>query len=229
MALALLLPERFVPDEVDATGSERIRADVRALLAHVRQTRPADGSLEEGEALVRLATLALGTFCLFGPRFVDVLRSGVDRVLRELIERELATAETERKFALRQIEQAANTFGVLVEGFLAFVALVPMPTQSELAAVIAKAPAEVWALSDDDRALLRFELDLAMALESLEAPLEELTYWASRAIRSARRLQVTQLPGLRGEQARVRSRRSWVQWDAEDLRQELAPWPAASR
>jgi hypothetical protein len=40
--------------------------------------------------------------------------------------------------------------------------------------------------------------------------------------RSSRRLQATQ-PGIRGELARVRSRRSWVEWDTEEIQREVTP------
>jgi len=93
--------------------------------------------------------------------------------------------------------------------------------------------AEDLAMESSDRVVLRFQLDVMVALDVLDAPLDELTFWAFRAITDARRVEA--LPAamtsnvLRGELARLRSRRSWLAWDVAEIAKELAPWPTPSR
>jgi hypothetical protein len=84
-----------------------------------------------------------------------------------------------------------------------------------------------------DRLVLRFQLDVMIALDVLDASLEELTFWAYRAITNTRRVEALPIDALssqiRGELARVRSRNAWVGWDDEEIARELAPWPSTSR
>ena len=77
--------------------------------------------------------------------------------------------------------------------------------------------------------MLRFQLDLLVALDVMDAPLADLTFWAYRAITDTHRVQA--LPpdaltrGLRGELARVEARNAWLDWDEEDIKDEFRPWP----
>jgi hypothetical protein len=157
----------------------------------------------------------------------------VNATLKELLQKELSAAETERKFALRQVEQAAHTFGVLIESVSAiFTLLPPSDVHVWLVEAASRARSSEVPLSADDRTVMRFQVDLSVALESLDAPLDDLTYWAFRAATGARRVEAmpspTMPPGLRGELARLRSQRSWLNWDAAEIQQELAPWPSAA-
>jgi len=223
---ALLLPEHFVDRNlagVDPAALERFGAEWRGLCQTTRERRPADGTKEEDEALAAIVKLSLDALLLMGSRFADILRESVNAALQELLRKELVAAEPERKFALRQIEQAANTFGVLIESVAPSLASLPVLDVAE----IERVRAEGIALSAEDRIFARFQLDLAVALDSLDAPLQELTYWAFRAVTGSRRVQALPLPGARGELARIRSRNAWRNWDAEEIRQELAPWPPA--
>jgi hypothetical protein len=87
-------------------------------------------------------------------------------------------------------------------------------------------------MSDTDRIVLRLQLDVMVALEVLDASLDELTFWAFRAITDARRVEASlnalTPTGFRGELARIRARRSWLDWDQAAVAKELATWPNRS-
>lgn len=235
---ALLSPETWILPEslppVDPTALAHLGTEVRQLLDDARRDRPAEGTPEEAAALVRVALFGFSSLRLLGPGFIVVQRANLNQALSDLVRKELLTAEPERKLALRHIEQAVHKYGVLVESVWA--ALSDLP------------PASVRALFDElsehvnvgelskvevDRVVLRFQLDVMVALDVLDGPLDELTFWAFRAITDARRVEAVPPPvvpsGLRGEVARVRARRAWVGWDAAEVAKELAPWPSPSR
>jgi len=234
---ALVLPEKWVagrlPEGVDLSALERFGSTWRSLIDEVRRKRPGEDTTEEERVLSRMAVVGLEGLRLLGPNWVAVFREGVNAALKELLRKEMSAAETERKFALRQVEQAAHTFGVLVESVgTIFTSLPPSDARTWLADVASHVPAEKLTLSIDDRVVMRFQLDLSVALESLDAPIDELTFWAFRAATGARRVEAlpspTMPPGLRGELARLRSQRSWINWDATEIQQELAPWPPSA-
>jgi hypothetical protein len=235
MALAaFILPERWAAaalrPALDPAVKDALRRERSMLVEQVRQERPPEGSEDERAALCRIVHLGSLVVRALGPAgYVDAFRSGAEAGLSELIAQEFATAETARKLALRQIEQALHTFGVLVESIGAVLAEVPLPLVGSLfddaARRFERAEASFGA---EDRALLRFEMDLLMALESLDEPLSELTYWAYRVAVGARRIEAmpVRLPAaLRGEIVRLRARSSWRGWDAEEIQKEFAPWP----
>ena len=151
---------------------------------------------------------------------------------RERRPQELLAAEAERKLALRHLEQAVHTYGVQVESFGAAVADLPLGSVSALLEEVAEhIKSGELPLSGGDRVVFRFQLDVMVALDVVDGPLEELTFWAFRTITGARR--VAAMPqiaptGLRGELARLRARRSWAAWDPEEVARELAPWPTSS-
>jgi hypothetical protein len=213
----------------------RLGVEVRQLLDDVRRDRPAEGTEEETAALVRAYQFALSSVRLLGSAFVNVLRNGVERALADLVREELDAAELERKLALRHVEQAVHRYGVLMESVGATLgALPPSSTATILDELAEQAKSAVLPPAGDERVLLRFVLlDVIVALDVLHAPLEELTFWAFRAITDARRVEAGATPlvlaGLRGELARIRARRAWDGWDAEEIAKELAPWTSSSR
>jgi hypothetical protein len=233
---AFVLPERLVagrlPEGTDVAALERWGTALRAVLADVRRDRPDEGTVEETRALARMAEVGLDGLRVLGPGWVGAFRDGVNSALQELVRKELSAAETERKFALRQIEQAAHTFGVLIESVGAIFASLPAAdARAWLGDVASHVRIEDLPLSMADRVVLRFQLDLSVALDALDAPIDELTFWAFRAATGARRVEALPSPtvvGLRRELARLRSQRSWLNWDAAETQQELAPWPPSA-
>lgn len=232
---AFVLPERWVADslpaDVDRDELERLRQRRSALVEQVKASRPVEGSPAEMAALLELARFGAAASALFGPSLVPACRHGVEVGMRELLAGELRAAETERKFALRQLEQALDTFGVLMESFARALGELAAPSIGDLVNEALRV-VEDEGLPPEARLLLRFELDLFMAFESLDGPLVELTDWAFGAAVGARKVQALPSPGadaLRGEIARLRARTAWKSWDADEVAEELGPWPPTSR
>jgi hypothetical protein len=218
---------------VDEAALESVTAGMRAVLDDARRARPAEGSQEETAVLQRFWASSLSFARVLGPAFLVSVRSGVNESLSDLVRKEVATAEAERKLALRHIEQAVHRYGVMMESLGSALAELPAASSGALIEELAEhVPSE--ALKDAEaRLTLRFQLDVMVALDVLDAPLDELSFWAFRALTDARRVEAiagaTSPAGLRGELARHRSQRSWVAWDAAEIAKELAPWPTPSR
>lgn len=233
---ALLFPDSHVVQPLlSPEATQVLRTQMRSLLDDVRKSCPAEGSEEEMAVLTRLSLFSLSTYRLLESSFFEVLRQNVHRALTELIRQELATADVERRLALRHIEKAVDQYGVLMEAVLGALASVPNSSLGLLMAELAEQLAAVNELpiTDAERIILRFQLDVMVALDVLDASLEELTFWAHRAIINTRRVEALPIETLssqiRGELARVRSRHAWNDWDDEEIVKELAPWPNASR
>jgi len=237
MGFALLIPETWVlpaPPPIDPAALEHLGAEVRHLLDDVRRDRPAEGTPAETAALVRVSLFGLSSLRLLGPAFVEFVRANLNQALVDLVRKELIAAEPERKLALRHIEQAVHRYGVLMESLGAALGVLPPSAVVTLLDELAEeAKSGDVPISHDERVVLRFQLDVIVALDVLDGPLDELTFWAFRAITDARRVEAMPAPitpsGLRGELARVRARRAWVGWDAAEVAKELAPWPSPSR
>lgn len=226
------LPARSLPARValaapNPEAAECLRAAWAHVLEYLRATRPGEGSDEEREAIRRFLRCALMTLTLLDGAFSDLLRHNIDDALLELVRQELETSELERKFALRQIEVAAQVAGVLFEQVGSL--LSAMPDEGDVLRDLLEHAEHLDPLSEADLQLARFQLDLLVALESFAAPVDELTYWAKRAVTGARRVQALHSQAspaaLRGELARLRSRNAWRSWDAEEIEREFAPWP----
>ncbi len=229
-----VLPKSLPP--VEPSALTELSATVRGLLDEARKLRPVENSPEEGALLKRVALFGYRCMRLLGPDFLAVQRFNLNEALGDLVRKELAAAEPERKLALRHIEHAVHSYGVLTEAFCA--ALSGLPPGSFLGLVQGLAQeieAGTLPVTEGDRMVLRLQLDVMVALDVLDAPLPELTTWAFQAITSARRVEALSpsasgIQGeLRAELARLRARRSWMSWDAAELAEELAPWPGPSR
>jgi hypothetical protein len=226
------LPARSLPARValaapNPEAAERLRAAWADVLDYLRGTRPGDGTGEEREAIRRFIRCAVMTLTVVEGSVSELLRHNIDDALLELVRQELETSVIERKFALRQIEVAAQVAGVIFEQLGSL--LNAMPDEGDVARQVLEHAEHMDPLSEADLTFVRFQLDLLVALESFAAPVDELTYWAKRAVTGARRVQALHSPvspaGLRGELARLRSRNAWRSWDAEEIEREFAPWP----
>jgi hypothetical protein len=147
---------------------------------------------------------------------------------------EMDAAEPERKLALRHIEQAVHRYGVLAEGCGAVLGELGASSMAALLRELTEhATSAELSMTGDERVVLRFQLDLMVSLDVLDAPIDELTFWAFRAITDARRVEAlpapTVLAGFRGEAARARTRGAWTLWDDSEIAKELAPWTSPSR
>ncbi len=233
---ALLLPDSTVPTElvvVDPQALAKLETEMRLLLDDVRRTRPAERTPEEDAALLRIARIGYTGMRALGPGFGQILRGNLNRALNELISKELSTAEPKRKLALRHLQQSVHRYGVLMESLVAVLGgLNAVELSTLLTELEQNAAAEISLGSDAERLVVRFQLDVLVALDVLDAPLDELTFWSFRALTDARRVEALPAPvavaGFAGELARARSRNAWVSWDAAEIAKELAPWPSSA-
>ncbi len=219
--------------EVDRASLDRLSVQLQSLVDQVRSERPPEGSGAEENALRSVASLGLSISQTLATAFLRVLRGNVNGALADLVRKEFEVSEPERKLALRHIEHAVHTFGVLMESIGGALAQIPPASVAalfdELANLIRSGDAP---MSDTDRIVLRFQLDVMVALDVLDASLDELTFWAFRAITDARRVEASPNAltptGFRGQLARIRARRSWLDWDQAAVAKELATWPNRS-
>jgi hypothetical protein len=200
------------------------------LIAEVQRTRPKDDSPEEANALLRLMRLTLPLASEFAVVLFETFRGGIEAGLAELVAKEREGAEPARQVALRHVEHSIHTFGVIIESWAHLMRSMPPATLElifkQLNLIIEDGHLP---MSEDERIVLRFELDLMVALECIYQDLETLSYWALRSVTGSRQIEAMPSPklpaGLRGELAQARSRLSWQNWDDEEARREFAKWP----
>ncbi|MBI2392037.1 MAG: hypothetical protein HYV09_20765 [Deltaproteobacteria bacterium] len=206
-----------------------LQREGRQLVDDVRKAPPAEGSAEESVALARLARFGLRSLRVLGMAFLDVIRGQLHASLAGLVQKELDAAEADRKLALRHIQQAVHRYGVVTETLWASLGRVSPSLLDDLVRVWGESiESGITSFTDEERAVARFQLDVLVALAVLDAPLEELTRWAFRAINGARRVEAlagraTEAYQL-GELARIRTRRAWSDWSPSDVADEVAPW-----
>jgi hypothetical protein len=218
---------------VDPDAVDGLKVQYRELFDRVRRSPPAEGSPEEDAMLFELSLLSFATLQALGSTFAELLRSGVNEALNELVAKEIAAAEDKRKGALRHIQHAVTRYGVVMESYAAVLASLGASSMAARADEVARLAARGTPIPDDERLVLRLQLDVFVALDVLDASLQELSYWAFRAGTDARRVEAMPTPalpaGFRGELARERAKRSWLNWDAAEIAKELAPWTRASQ
>lgn len=229
------LPALFFPQTssvtslaaVDRAVLDAVGVDLRSLLDDARRSRPPEHSAEETALVHRYRAWTISLLEALGPSFLQVLRTGVDSTLIDLVRKELSTAEVERKLALRHLEQSVRAYGVFVETVGAsFKDLSRAALELVLEELKTEPP-----ISEEERIVVRLQINMAVALDVLDGPLDELTFWSFRTLTDARRVAALPMPvitGLRGELARVRAKRSWADWDSKEIDAELAPWPTSS-
>lgn len=234
---ALLLPDSTAPAGlvvVDPQALAKLETEMRLLLDDVRQQPPAESTAAEEAALLRLARLGYTGMRVLGPGFGHILRGNLNRALNDLVKKELAAAEPERKLALRHLQQAVHRYGVLMESLLGILGALDAAEHVTLLAELEQnAVTEISLGNETERMVMRFQLDVLVALDVLDASLDELTFWAFRALTDARRVEAipagVSVAGLKGELARARARSAWLNWDAAEVAKELAPWPSSTQ
>jgi hypothetical protein len=154
--------------------------------------------------------------------------------LTSLVQQEIDSADAARKLALRHIQQAVHRYGVVVEGLWPSLARVSAASLDELVTAVEESVLTASPLFvEDERIVARFQLDVLVAISVMNSSLDELTFWAFRAINGARRVEALADRGGEtrqlGELARVRTKRAWSDWSASDIAAEVAPWTPSSR
>jgi len=131
---------------------------------------------------------------------------------------------------LRHIQQAVHRYGVEMERVWTSLAEVPAASLDELIrAWDDSIESGVALMIADERTVARFQLDVLIAISVMDGPIDELTFWAFRAITGARKVEARADRAAEarqlGELARIRTRRAWIDWSASDVASEIAPWP----
>ncbi len=188
-------------------------------------THPPEGTPVEEEALGATFALFLEVSRDLAGHPQAALRSYVNEGLRRVMREQRATAEDDRSFALRQLEQALEHYGVAIEALAVGAGLDDVFAQAADAADELRdvMPAEL-------RPLYRAQGALLMAFEAMSGgPSEDLRCWAREAVERWRGV-VADLPALtalvRGARAHIRARHAWDSWADDDRAVERNAWKA---
>lgn len=194
MLPALTLPESLLPADLAPELRERVgawRETWCVLRGRVRTERPEAGSDAESAVLIDFLKALSGPMLDVAPFAGGFVRQGIERGLDDLLRQEFSAAETERKLALRHLQGSLEVFGELFASVREQLRGVSDEqfTQAftEAARTVTRDPAEY--LTADARTLIRWELTLFVALDTRTESLEELTFWAHRAIVCSREVR----------------------------------------
>lgn len=216
-----------LPEGVDRAEYARLDQQVRDLVTEYRDASLGESWDGEHAFFRRYLVLALGSGSLLRAALSKTLQGSALRASRQLLEKEYAASEFERKFAVRQLQHSVDVYGVLIEQFGILLAEQPQRHSALLAAAQRFADSETE-LDRDEQTFLRFQLDLFASLTALDGPLEQLT----RATTGARRIEATGnlfgAAALQAELKRLRAHNAWVGWTRQDAETELEPWPTRS-
>src|SRR5262249_44201875 len=141
---------------------------------------------------------------------------------------ELESTETERKLVLRHLEKAVDQLVIWLEWWQSVLHDAwPAAHALRVEEALREVALPTATFAPDARIVLRLLLDVAVALDLLKGPVQDLAWWAQHALTSARRVAAWMARGvprgLRGELARLRARHAWDEWTEDDLAQEFDP------
>lgn len=230
-AESLPLPRRMLAHITNPTLQQELLPRYEALMSRARALRAEPGSECEHELVRELAVLSLDLLERLGSHVLSYLRSDVQGQLDALIRDELRTVDTTRKLALRHLQSSVGVVGKMIELYGDLFRGLP---DAVVAALIRDLGDGAWRarfivedLDDDFQEQLAWWLSLSVALESTLGDLDDLTYWARRAIEGSRKVEAL-LPRIaldaRAAQLQLRARWAWEDWDEEDIGDELATW-----
>lgn len=228
MGLPAFLKPSEPPDEAVPALSPEVDQACSAFWAQARAAwaaHPEEGSAGEDVALRTTFDLMLIVAKALAAHPQAALRAYVNEGLRRVVREQRKTAEDDRAFALRQLEQALEHYGVAIEtlavlGGLDEVFAQAMEVGDDLAGPMPK----------ELRPLYRAHGALLMAFDEMGSEhADEFRYWARQAVERWRGVQAG-LPALgmllRGARAHLRARRAWDNWTDEDRRAEREAWKA---
>jgi hypothetical protein len=206
--------------EVDVACSDFWDQARTAWAAH-----PPEGSAEEDVALRATFELMLTVAKALAAHPQAALRTYVNEGLRRVVREQRKAAEDDRTFALRQLEQALEHYGVAVETLAVLGGLDEVFVQAMEVADDVGGP-----MPKELRPLYRAHGALLMAFDEMGSErAEEFRYWARQAVERWRGIQAG-LPALgallRGARAHLRARRAWDGWTDDDRRAEGEAWKA---
>jgi hypothetical protein len=188
-------------------------------------TQPGEGTPAEDEALRATFALLVEVYRALAGHPKAALRAIANEGLRRVVVEEQATAEPERSFALKQLEQAIEHYALVVEALTA-----GADFDDEVAMALEAADGVDEAMPAEVRPLYRANGALLMAFEAMASgPSDELRYWARQAVERWRGI-VAALPSLtaalRGARAHLRARRAWESWSDDDRAVGRDAWKA---
>lgn len=228
MGLPAFLKPSEPPDEAVPALSPEVDQACSACWDQARAAwaaHPEEGSAGEDVALRTTFDLMLIVAKALAAHPQAALRAYVNEGLRRVVREQRKTAEDDRAFALRQLEQALEHYGVAIEtlavlGGLDEVFAQAMEVGDDLAGPMPK----------ELRPLYRAHGALLMAFDEMGSEhADEFRYWARQAVERWRGVQAG-LPALgmllRGARAHLRARRAWDNWTDEDRRAEREAWKA---
>jgi hypothetical protein len=188
-------------------------------------THPSEGTPVEDEALRATFALFVEAYRALVGRPKTALRAIANDGLRRVVVEEQATAEIERSFALKQLEQAIEHYALVVEALA-----VGADFDDEVTRALEAAEGVEEMMPAELRPLYRANGALLMAFEAMTSgPSDEFRYWARQAVERWRGI-VAALPSLtavlRGARTHLGARRAWDSWNDEDRAVERDAWKA---
>jgi uncharacterized protein (DUF1778 family) len=195
---ALILPPSPACLDLPAGVREGVLASWAAwwepLRDKLRKEPPTEDSAEERAALVRFVTGTNSILRQLGPAVLPLLQSGIDQALIELLNREDASAPTERRLGLRFLERAVETLGEFLDT-VRRVAPESLVVEAEEATEVSDEESQ-RELDPASVTLVRLELAVFMAFDLVAgSDTREFVVWARAAKTAAGRAApyVTQL------------------------------------
>ncbi|MHB8332699.1 MAG: hypothetical protein ACYDDA_14665 [Acidiferrobacteraceae bacterium] len=186
---ALKIPEAILKaqallKDVDRDAAIRFADEVGALVSDARAKRASPYSEDEDRLLLRFVQMTAST-PLFGDSQGQLFQVSLGLMLNDVRDQSMGTTPARRKFALRQLTYAMNTFVLLAEPLTA--ASAEAEVHPLLPRNLSLSPSEMGTMPPFIRNLLRFELDVLVAATSLEDE-DDLEFFAARSMAGARQL-----------------------------------------
>jgi hypothetical protein len=234
------LPEFFWPEDGVAGGGsqdilhvpEHIARRAEAVWRQARaawMARPPAGTETEMLAIRRTLACMLEVLGAFEGRSLRAIREFSNLALRRVLHEELATADLERKLALRQLAQAIDHYGTVMEATAPFTD-VSSWSHGETAVAAAELSVEDFEPPEPVRALGRATGALLLAFDTLKSDADhEFRHWSRQALEHWRTVSADlgSLQNLvRAAQIHHEARTAWDDWDDDDRRTELEAWKA---
>ena len=157
-----------------------------ALITEAKEKRPHPFSADEDRLLLRYVQITSAAVQL-GREPGELLRLSLDLILDDLQETTRRATQARRKFALRQLRYALNTFALLAEPFAQSTGADRLVVAAAPELHKATALSELGVMPPVIRILLRFELDVLLATTSIEED-DDLEFFAARAMEGAKQL-----------------------------------------
>ena len=165
---------------VDAAERERFVARMRNLIDETRELRAVAESNEEHKLFANWYRFALDSHQLVRAALPETYTWFSEEQLHHYLRAQASGSRAQRRFLIRQLEQAATTFTAMVQ--LAAADFGDDPPKVDEIEVVAL-ELGFWRPPAESLIPTRFHLDVLVALDTVEGPWndDELLYWVRRA------------------------------------------------